>query len=514
MNTKPHQPSPHEPTSDDSTIGRREFIGQLGLVAAVLGAPALVRSAQAASDRRPNVLVIISDEHDPAVMGCYGDSIVATPNLDRLAAGGVVFENAYTNSPLCVPSRLSFLAGQYCSRVGAWSNRCRLPSDEYPTLPRILNAVGYECYLGGKMHLDKSRRYGFQELYPASTNAAKKSGRGNRRKATDEHVNTNSWAQRSADFRIGDQSKVIDHDRQVTRYCSEFLANRKAGDGPFFLIAGYLAPHFPLIVPQDYYDRYKDKIAMPVIPEGYLDTLPLNYKHLRRGFGVAEATSERIKMGRECYWALTHWFDTEVGKLLSALERSAVSETTLLIYVTDHGENKGDHGLWWKNCMFEPAVRIPMILRWPKRWPEGTRRSGVCSMVDVAQTIVQAAGAEAPENWNGRSVVPLLDDPNAPWPDFALSEYYAHNIASGFTMLRKGAYKCVYHNRMDEEHGPERELYDLQADPAELTNLANRPEYKAKIEAMHKTMVKEIGRDPEETELICRADYARGYDRS
>jgi choline-sulfatase len=515
MNGKPIGPirRPAQSTCNAGKMRRREFIGRLGLAAAALRAPAWIRPVQAASEQHPNILVIISDEHDPAVTGCYGDPIIHTPNLDRLSAGGVVFENCYTNSPLCVPSRLSFLAGRYCSRVGAWNNSCWLPSDEYPTLPRILNAAGYESYLGGKMHLDKTRRYGFQELYPASTNASKKTGRGGRRTPTDESVNADSWAQRSADFRIGDRSNVMDHDRQVTRFCTEFLTNRKAGEGPFFLLAGYLAPHFPLIVPQNCYDPYKDRIAMPPMPEGYLDALPLNYKHLRRGFGVTEATPEQIKMGRECYWALTHWFDTEVGILLSALERSAVSETTMVVYTSDHGENKGDHGLWWKNCMFEPAAHIPLIIRWPTRWPEGARRSSVCSMVDVAQTILQAAGAEAPENWNGRSLIPTLDDPAAPCPDFAISEYYAHNIASGFTLLRKASYKYVYHSRMDEKYGPERELYDLQTDPRELTSLAGRPEYKAKIEGMHNAMVKEIGRDPDETELICRADYAQGYSR-
>ncbi|MFH1743380.1 MAG: sulfatase-like hydrolase/transferase, partial [bacterium] len=186
-----------QPVSNRDTIKRREFIGRMGLAGAALGAPALIRSVHAASEERPNILVIMSDEHDPAVMGCYGDPIIRTPNLDRLAEGGVVFENCYTNSPLCVPSRMSFLSGKHCSRVGAWSNSCWLPSEDYPTLPRILSAAGYESYLGGKMHLDKNRRYGFQELFPASTNLSDKDGQGKRRRATDENVNADSWSKRS-----------------------------------------------------------------------------------------------------------------------------------------------------------------------------------------------------------------------------------------------------------------------------------------------------------------------------
>jgi len=496
-------------------ISRRKFLRVTTKAALVGGGlvsvgPWPLRAA-VRSARKPNIIVIMSDEHDPAITGCYGDKIVRTPSLDGLAERGVVFENCYTTSPLCVPARLSFTAGKYISRIGVWSNSCWLPSADYPSLPRILNAAGYESFLGGKMHYDATRRYGFHELY--LSNQSVKTGRGSRRLADDKSVNHASWESRSSEFRVGPTSRVIEHDEKVTLHCSKFLASRRASDKPFFLLAGYLAPHFPLIVPQQYYEPYKDRVPMPVIPPGCLESLPLNYKHLRRGFGLIDTDPAVVKRGRELYWGFTQWVDDKIGKLLAALRKSEVADNTVVIYTTDHGENKGDHGLWWKNCMFESAAHIPLIVSWPERWKGGQRRAGACSLVDVVQTIAELGEAETPDDWNGSSMVEWLDNANTKWRDLAISEYYGHNIASGFTMLRTGQYKYVYHARMDKEHGQERELYDLKTDPGEFNNLATENEQAVRIEALHRAMVKELGREPDETERVCRADYAKGYDR-
>lgn len=463
--------------------------------------------------KRPNILLLMSDEHDPGVTGCYGDPIVQTPNLDALAARGVTFENCYTTSPLCVPARLSFTAGKYVSRIGAWNNECWLPSTEYASLPRLLNSAGYESFLCGKMHYDRTRRYGFVDLLPGVRNNAHKHGRGVRRRADDTSVGRESWEERVAQFHVGDHSEVLDPDRQVTAATCEFLRDRGADDAPFFLAVGHLAPHFPLIVPEQYYRRYEGRVPLPEMPEGYLERLPSNYKHVNRGFGIDHEDEEIIRRGRELYWGLVAWFDGEVGKVLTALAQSQVAEDTIVIYTSDHGENKGDHGMWWKNSMFEPAARIPLIASWPVRWNGGQRRFGACSLVDLVQTVTELAGAPAPEDWDGDSMVGWLDDADAPWKDLAVSEYYAHNIASGFAMLRHGPYKYVYHTRMDDQHGPERELYNLDDDPGEFDNLAEHPEQRERVTELHGMLVAELGREPDETEQICRADLAKGYDR-
>ncbi|MBN1401115.1 MAG: sulfatase-like hydrolase/transferase [Anaerolineae bacterium] len=462
---------------------------------------------------RPNILCIMSDEHDPGVTGCYGDPWVATPHLDRLAQRGVTFDACYTTSPLCVPARLSFTAGQYISRVGAWSNNSWLPSDEIESLPRLLGRAGYECWLGGKMHYDATRRYGFRDLFATNQNGSHKTGSGRRRAPDDHSVNHESWRNRSAQFRVGDESQVIALDVQVTRECGRFLRERAADAPPFFLLAGYLAPHFPLIVPRAYHAPYAGRVPMPDLPEGALESLPLNYQHLRWGFGLVDATPEQTRIGRELYWGFVSWLDAEIGQLLAALDDSAVAENTLVIYTSDHGENKGDHGLWWKNNMFEHAARIPLIVSWPARWAGGQRRLGACSLVDLVQTIAQLGGAETPDNWDGDSMVAWLDDPGIPWKDLAVSEYYAHNIASGYAMLRQGRFKYVHHTDPGAGYGSERELYDLSADPGEFHNLAEDPAQSGRVAIMHAALLAELGRDPDETEQLCRADYARGYAR-
>jgi choline-sulfatase len=303
----------------------------------------------------------------------------------------------------------------------------------------------------------------------------------------------------------------MNHDRAVTAGVLEFLKERKPGDKPFFLFTGYLTPHFPLIVPGPYWAHYRDKVPMPVIPEGFLDSLPLDYQHLRVAFHMEDVPPDVVKKGRELYYGLTEWMDDEVGKVLAALAANQATTNTLVIYTTDHGENMGEHGLWWKNALYDQAARVPLIVSYPARWPGGQRRAGACSLVDVVQTIAEVGGARTPGDWDGDSLVPWLDRPNGPWKDLAVSEYYAHNIASGYAMIRSGHYKYVYHTAPDAEHPAQREFYDLQADPGEFHNLASQPDQKARVRKLHAALVKELREDPEATEKRCRADIARGY---
>jgi len=492
-------------------MNRREFLKTASTGAALVSlSPRVLTLGRGWSKapRKPNILMIISDEHNAGVLGCYGNKIVRTPNLDGLAGRGVVFESCYCNSPLCVPSRLSFTSGKYISRVGAWSNSCWLPSADYPSLPRVLNDAGYESFLCGKMHYDRTRRYGFTEM-GGNMNQSFKTGRGKRRQA-DALNPLSGISSRFKNFHPG-ESRVLKHDRQVTAGTVKFLENRKSADKPFFLVAGYLAPHFPLIVPEKYWEPYKGKIPMPRISEGHLESQPLNYKHLRIAFNVEDAPAEIVRKGRELYYGLTQWVDEEISKALQALTKSEVADNTVVIYTTDHGENMGEHGLWWKNCMYEHAARVPLIISCPQRWRGGQRRKGACSLIDLTQTIAGLGSASTPDDWNGDSMVQWLDSPNARWKDLAVSEYYAHNIASGFAMIRRGRYKYVYHTAPDGRHSAEGELYDMLEDRGEFRNLAALTKYQEHINMMHASLVKELGENPDNTERRCRRDYARGY---
>jgi len=494
-----------------STQSRRCFLKAAGLAAGAMAMRVPTFGSRRA-ERKPNILVIMSDEHNARVMGCDDNEIAQTPNLDGLSRRGIMFESCYCNSPLCVPSRLSFTSGKYASRVGAWNNSCWLASDDYPSLPHIMNAAGYESVLCGKMHYDRTRRYGFREI-GGNMNNASKTGKGSRRKA-DDLSPKDGISDRFDQFRAGDESSILNHDRKVTSTTVEFLANRNASDKPFFLFVGYLAPHFPLIVPQEYWDRFKGKVSMPTIPDGHLESQPRNYKHHRIAFNTEDVPDEIVRKGRELYYGLTQWLDGEIGKVLWSLADSDVAENTVVIYTTDHGENMGEHGLWWKNCTYEHASRVPLVVSWPARWVGGQRRTKACSLVDVVQTIAELGGANVPEDWDGDSMLQWLDNPRSAWKDFAVSEYYGHNVASGSAMIRIGRYKYVYHTEADTHHPAERELYDLLFDPGEFDNLAGQRRHSGRIRQMHEALAREIGEDPEMTERRCRSDYTRGYSRN
>lgn len=501
------------PGPADRSVTRQQFLAGAGLTTAGLASWPIPNHQPTALGRKddPNILVIMSDEHDPAVTGCYGNSLVETPNLDRLARDGITFDNCYTNSPICVPSRLSFTAGQYASKVGAWNNDCRL-SDAYTTLPEVVNSSGYESFLIGKMHYDSDRRYGFREIGEAWTNQYDKQGTGGRRPPYSTHNRTESWRRRADDFDTADESRVLAHDRGVTERAVNFLNDRSRQENPFFLLCGYLAPHFPLTVPEEYYRTYSGKTSLPELPPGHLEAQTRNYHQLRRGFGVLDTDPEVVQKGRDLYYGLTTWMDNEVGKVLRALENSEVAENTVVIYTSDHGEMAGEHGLWWKNCMYEQAAKVPLVVSWPERWGGGQRRRRVCSLVDVARTICELSGATNPETWDGDSLLPWLDDGTYQWKDYALSEYYAHNTASGFVMYREGKYKYVYHTPpRGYDYPAERELYDLESDPREFVNLANVPEYRDRIERMHERLVQEVGEKPARTEERSVKELARGY---
>ncbi len=173
-------------------------------------------------------------------------------------------------------------------------------------------------------------------------------------------------------FHPGDHSSIMNHDQKVTAGALDFFNQHKDTEQPWFLFVGYLAPHFPLTVPQQYFDRYKDKVPMPEIPAGYFDSLSLNYKVQRAGFQEIGVPDAVVKQGRECYYGLTNWVDDEIGKVLAALHAHPdVAENTIIVYSSDHGENMGEHGMWWKNNMFETATRVPLIISFPRRWKAG-----------------------------------------------------------------------------------------------------------------------------------------------
>ena len=469
------------------------FVGGL-LAAAEPPAPA----------KRPNILVIMSDEHHAGIMGCAGNPYIRTPNLDAIAARGVRFDAHYCSSPICTPARQSFVLGKYVSHHNVWGNTAGAP-DSWPSLPRVMNAAGYQSYLIGKMHFKGGATYGYDGLQ-----AGKEKYAGDQRPDPAPKARTrprpgvfvdNGLALNGEFDRAGEVEDLmgfIDVDRRQAAV--KFLTERAAGERPFFLTVGLIAPHYPLTAPKELIDRYTGVVPQPMLPPGYLDTLPLNYKHLRNARKLEAVSDDLARRAITGYYARLEWMDQQVGEILKALRESPFAEDTVVIYTTDHGENLGEHGLWWKNCMYDCAARVPLLVSWPRRWAGGQSRAGACSVVDLVQTIAAVGGAKPPEDWDGRSLLSYLDDGASPWRDLAVCEYYSEYIASGISMIRAGSWKYVYHTAADATHPAQRELYDLRADPGELVNLAGDPQHAARITAMHAQLVAEVGEDPEQTE--------------
>lgn len=471
------------------------------------------KSLSAADNKKPNIIVIISDEHNPSIMGCSGNRVVNTPNLDALASRGVVFNSQYCSSPICVPSRQTLTVGKYVSHHNVWGNSVGVPNDVV-SLPRLFTQNGYESILIGGMKYN-GLNYGFSSYSIENKVIPPK----DKVKSEKQIIPRSRKRIPAGEFRdngdeIGEEFKTMgaspDNMESFTDVARRnealsFIQGRKSADKPFFLIVGFMAPHYPLEAPAELIAKYKDKVPMPEIPDGYLETLPLNYKHLRNDRKMEKITPEIVKLGRESYYARVEWADQQIGQVLDALNKSPMADNTIVIYTADHGENLGEHGLWWKNAMFDNAAKVPLIISYPKRWTGGQKRDEACGSVDLVKTIAELGGLETPKDWDGVSMVPWLDNPAYKWKNMAVCEYYAGYIASGISMIRKGNWKYVYHSRADETHGPEVELYDLHKDPKELINLGKDPNYADTIKMMHASLIKELGEDPEHIELRFRA---------
>ena len=423
------------------------------------------------ADRRPNFLIIMSDEHDPQVSSPYGHPFIHTPAMQRLADRGTVFENAYCNSPLCVPSRASFMTGKHLHRIGVWDNGVPLASDE-PTWAHRLNGLGYATALAGKMHfVGLDQRHGFQERLVEDVHG---SGR-MRGPSWDNGVKDGGAAmwKRIHEAGPGD-SPYQRYDDEVVARSVEYIQSESRGNQPWALCASIITPHFPLIVRQPYFDRYFPEHAdLPNIPSGHLDQLHPAPQRLRTHFSTRGYTDAQIARARAAYYGLISFCDDKISALLDAVDASGQAENTVIIYVADHGEMHGEHGMWWKCTFFEQSSRIPTIISWPGHFSGRQRTTGVVSLLDVVRTVVELAGGSGDDFFglDGDSLVPLLLGQPEGWKDLALVEYEGHGATTPSRMVRRGRYKLNYY------HEEPAELYDLLQDPHEFVNLAGRPEF-------------------------------------
>lgn len=445
--------------------------------------------------RPPNIVVIMADQLAPHFTGAYGHPLVRTPHMEALAARGTRFDAAYCNAPLCAPSRFSFMSGQLVTRIAAYDNGAEQLAS-IPTFAHDLRALGYRTCLAGKMHfVGPDQLHGFDErlttdVYPADFAWTPDW------EAPDERID--KWYHNMDSVRDAGRAATtyqIEYDEETAhvarRRIFEFAMGREAarrgmgdmggGDGeqaammPFMMVASFIHPHDPYLARPEWWDLYdSDAIDMP-------RTGPADDPHTRRIMRGIEAdkvavTQRQIRDARHAYYANTSYFDSKVGVIVGALREAGLLDETVVMVTSDHGDMLGERGLWYKMNFFEHSARVPLIVAGP-----GVRRGRVAapvSLVDLYPTFVEIAGGEGDKSarLDGRSLWPLVtgegdeDKSGDTSPERAVfAEYTAECVGHPLFMIRRGRWKYI-HCAIDPP-----QLFDVEADPFERTNLADDP---------------------------------------
>jgi len=429
----------------------------------------------------------MADQLTACALPAYGNQVAKTPHMDGLASAGVVFDSFYCNSPLCAPSRFSFLSGRQVSAIGAYDNAAEFPA-QVPTFAHYLRHAGYQTALSGKMHFcGPDQLHGFEErlttdIYPADFGWTPDWTRFADRPSW---YHTMDSVTQAGPCTITNQ---IDYDDDVV-----FNARRKIFDmarstdrRPFCMVASMTHPHDPYVVPQRYWDRYADSdIDMPRVrlSPDRMDPHSIRLRHVC-GLDLQAVNEVQTRAARRAYYGAVSYVDDQVGVLLGALHEAGFADDTVVVLLADHGDMLGERGLWYKMNFFEPACRIPFVVHAPGHFA-ARHVTGSASLVDVLPTLCELAGVEMRDfatPLDGVSLVPQLG--GAPGRDEVIGEYLAEGAIAPLLMIKRGRYKFV-HSPVDPD-----QLYDLDADSAELVNLAVDPGHAARLQAFREEVTR------------------------
>ena len=460
--------------------------------------------------RKPNILWICSDQQRSDTLGCYGNPYVHTPNIDALAASGVRLSRAYVQSPVCAPSRASFLSGRYPRTCGVRQNGQDIPETEY-LVPRLFADNGYVCGLSGKLHIstchpsvcpEMERRIDDGYSFFSWSHHPAKAGKGNW--AGNDYTN---WltsqgieyhTENLPDCRFVQKGMPAEYSQ--TTWCfneaMRFIDQQDAEQPWLFSINCY-DPHHPFDPPAEYFDRYRpilDEIPLPSYVPGELEDKSIFQRHDHEGayntpgnFPYDEMTDHDHRCLTAAYWAMVDQIDHNVGRIVQHLKDIGQYENTIIIYTSDHGESLGDHGIYLKGpYCYETGVHVPFVIHWAGHTLSGVTRDALVEIVDLAPTLCQAAGIDVPPSFQGRSFLPLITDGAAPdhHRDSVYAEFYNSNInhrnpLAFVTMVFDGRWKLVKAHAAEGAPDAGSELYDLASDPQEHVNLYGKPEYMA-----------------------------------
>lgn len=444
---------------------------------------------------RPNILIFMTDQEQGQVV--EPNHPCQTPNADRLAAEGVCFRHAYTPSPHCCPARATFFTGLYPSRHGVYNNIFNSAAIHTALNPGVvtfgeqLRDQGYRLIFSGKWHVTAEANpadLGWEELITTSTAgthhgrsiddwrqaAAQPAQEGDRARG---HIQRPGWG----DFVVyktlpdaGPKGYEDLHDYRVVEKAVDALHDLKESDEPWVLYVGPVGPHDPFNVPQKYVDMYDpNQIDLPESYRDRLDDKPRLYQRMRRQFWD-QLSKDEVRESIAHYWAFCTLEDAMLGEVLDALEKTGQADNTLVIFLSDHGDYCGAHGLYLKGVpAFREAYHVPCIVRWPAGIADpGRVVDAFVSLADFAPTFLEVAGIEPPVDLSGRSLLPLLHgETPADWPDAHYTQCNGVELYYSQRSVTTHDFKYVY-NGFDFD-----ELYDLRADPHEMVNRADDPAY-------------------------------------
>ena len=424
----------------------------------------------------PDVLLIVSDDLTATTLGCYGNEVCRTPNIDALAARGAVFERAYCQFPVCGPSRAAMMSGCYPAAVGVVGNgsaaRFAEAIGDRPTLPMRFSAAGYHAARVSKIYhmlipgniTEGVAGPDHAASWDSTFNAQSDEwfSPGEKTHYSSERLNFD----RDRHYRLGFGTAFYEvrlstdgaeqADEQAVREAGRILRQTPA-DQPLFLAVGLIRPHVPLVAPAAIFDHYPpESVPLPDVPDGDLDDIPKPGRGRVAGAKLSKESNARGAMA--AYYACVEYMDANVGRLLKSLEESGRADNTLVVFCSDHGYHLGEHGMWSKLHLHEESARIPLIVAGPD--VPAARHNALAEQIDLYPTLCDYAGLDTPDWVQGRSLMPVIRGEAESVREAAFS-----TVGRG-DLVRTDRFAYMRYNDGGEE------LYDMRADPKQHTNLA------------------------------------------
>lgn len=464
------------------------------------------------ADSRPNVLFIAVDDLRPE-LGCYGNTVVKSPNIDRIAARGIVFDRAYCQQAVCSPSRTAIMTGLRPDTTKVWDleTHFRVAQPDCITLPQQFKAHGYHCSALGKIYhsgFEDGRSWNEPHWYPKGRAVDTDLNDWTKQIVTRHNVMTEEYANPTEDgparknnkspkkgpaFEVSPKADDELPDGAVAAEAVRRIQQAKLKAKPFFLAVGFVKPHLPFVAPKKYWDLYDpDSIPVPTtsqLPQGCPEFAGHTNGELHAYPGVPAGNpipAEFAKTLRHGYYACISYMDAQVGRLLDALDQEGLSDNTIIVLWGDHGWQLGDHGLWHKHTNFEIAARAPLLISLPKSPTAGQKCQAPVEFVDVYPTLTDLCGLPTPAGLAGQSLRTYFENPKAPMQKVAISQY-PRNALMGYS-IRNERWRATFWRERSGSRIEAIELYDELNDPTETVSLHDQPEHKPLLDTLMQSL--------------------------